>query len=106
MLVFNVLGWSGFARFDVPKTLTPEERDAIRQMIREELKADSDVDILVANAGLPGAGKLDEFSAEEVKRAVPVAAHERDGQQVEEAAEVALEPVARAAVLARAMVDG
>src|ERR1700743_324267 len=30
------------------------------------------VDILVANAGLPGAGWLSEFSAEEVKRAVRV----------------------------------
>jgi short-subunit dehydrogenase len=29
-------------------------------------------EILVANAGLPGAGKLDEFSAEEVKRALRV----------------------------------
>src|SRR3954469_25411787 len=27
VLVFNVLGWSGFARFDVPETLTVEERD-------------------------------------------------------------------------------
>ena len=26
VLVFNVLGWSGFARFDVPQTLTPEQR--------------------------------------------------------------------------------
>ena len=37
---------------------------------------------------------------------MPVAAHERHGQQVEEAAEVALEPVARAAVRPRAVVDG
>ena len=30
VLVFNVLGWSGFARFDVPtKHVTPEEREAI-----------------------------------------------------------------------------
>lgn len=29
-------------------------------------------EILIANAGLPGAGKLDEFSAEEVKRALRV----------------------------------
>ena len=42
--------------------------------------------------------------AEEVQRPVPVAAHERDGEQVEEPAQVALEPVARAAVLARAVV--
>jgi arginine decarboxylase len=26
VLVFNVLGWSGFARFDLPETLTPQER--------------------------------------------------------------------------------
>ena len=37
---------------------------------------------------------------------MPVAAHERDGEQVEEAADVALHPVARAAVLARPVVDG
>ncbi len=43
--------------------------------------------------------------AEEVQRPVPVAADERDGEQVEEAAQVALEAVARAAVLARAVVD-
>ena len=45
-------------------------------------------------------------AAEEVQRPVPVAAHEGHAQQVEEAAEVALRPVARAAVLARAMVHG
>ena len=45
-------------------------------------------------------------AAEEVERPVPVAAHERHAEQVEEAAQVALRPVARAAVLARAMVDG
>jgi len=27
VLVFNVLGWSGFARSDVPQTLTAEERE-------------------------------------------------------------------------------
>ena len=43
--------------------------------------------------------------AEQVQRPVPVAAHERDGEQVEEAAQVALEPVARAAVLSRPVVD-
>ena len=43
--------------------------------------------------------------AEQVQRPVPVAADERDGEQVEEAAQVALEPVARAAVLARPVVD-
>ena len=44
--------------------------------------------------------------AEEVQRPVAVAADERDRQQVEEAADVPLDPVARAAVLARAVVDG
>ena len=45
-------------------------------------------------------------AAEEVQRPVAVAAHEGDGQQVEEAAHVALHPVARPAVLPRAVVDG
>ena len=44
--------------------------------------------------------------AEEVQRPVPVAPHERDREQVEEAAQVPLHPVARAAVLARPVVDG
>ena len=44
-------------------------------------------------------------AAEEMQRPVPVAAHERDGEQIEEAADVALHPVARAPVLARAVVD-
>src|SRR3954464_1124354 len=26
VLVFNVIGWSGFARFDIPEVLTPEQR--------------------------------------------------------------------------------
>jgi short-subunit dehydrogenase len=39
----------------------------------EQLAAEAaGTEILVANAGLPGAGKLDEFSAEEVKRALRV----------------------------------
>jgi short-subunit dehydrogenase len=39
----------------------------------EQLAADAvGTEILIANAGLPGAGKLDEFSAEEVKRALRV----------------------------------
>src|SRR6185295_9919835 len=29
VLVFNVLGWSGFARFDLPSHLTPEERQQL-----------------------------------------------------------------------------
>ena len=37
---------------------------------------------------------------------MPVAAHERHAQEVEEAAQVALRPVARASVLARAVVHG
>ena len=36
---------------------------------------------------------------------MPVAAHERDGQEVEEPAHVPLHAVAAAAVLARAVVD-
>ena len=44
-------------------------------------------------------------AAEQMQRPVAVAADERDGQQVEEAAQVALEPVARAAVLAGPVVD-
>jgi short-subunit dehydrogenase len=39
----------------------------------ERLATESgDVDVLVANAGLPGAGRLDEFSPEEVQRALRV----------------------------------
>ena len=44
-------------------------------------------------------------AAEQVQRPVAVATDERDGQQVEEAAHVALDAVARAAVLARPVVD-
>jgi short-subunit dehydrogenase len=39
----------------------------------ERLAAEAgDVDILVANAGLPGSGRMEDFSAEEVKRALRV----------------------------------
>jgi short-subunit dehydrogenase len=39
----------------------------------EKLAAEAgDVDLLVANAGLPGAGRMEDFSAAEVKRAVRV----------------------------------
>ena len=39
----------------------------------EKLAADAgDVDILIANAGLPGSGRLEDFSAEEIARAVRV----------------------------------
>jgi short-subunit dehydrogenase len=39
----------------------------------ERLAAEAgDVDLLVANAGLPGAGRMEDFSAEEVKRALRV----------------------------------
>lgn len=39
----------------------------------ERLAAEAgEVDVLVANAGLPGAGRLDDFSAEEVQRALRV----------------------------------
>src|SRR5205807_9172533 len=45
-------------------------------------------------------------SSEKVQRSVAVTADEGDRQQIEEAAQVTLEPVSRAAVLARTMVDG
>ncbi len=44
------------------------EPDAAERLAAEA----AGTEILVANAGLPGAGKLDEFSAEEVKRALRV----------------------------------
>jgi short-subunit dehydrogenase len=74
-------------------TLSARSRDALEQLAAElpggghsVLPADlaepdaaerlaaeaAGTEILVANAGLPGAGKLDEFSAEEVKRALRV----------------------------------
>src|SRR4051812_36521929 len=45
-------------------------------------------------------------SAEQVQRPVPVAPDERDGEEVQEPADVALDPVTRAPVLTGAMVDG
>jgi short-subunit dehydrogenase len=74
-------------------TLSARNREALEQMASElpggghsVLPADlgepgaaeslaaeaAGTEILIANAGLPGAGKLDEFSAEEVKRALRV----------------------------------
>jgi short-subunit dehydrogenase len=44
------------------------EADAAERLAAEA----AGTEILVANAGLPGAGKVDEFSAEEVKRALRV----------------------------------
>src|SRR6476620_9045158 len=44
-------------------------------------------------------------AAEQVQRPVPIAADERDRQQIEEPAKVALDPVPRAAMLARPVVD-
>jgi short-subunit dehydrogenase len=44
------------------------EPDAAERLAEEA----AGTEILIANAGLPGAGKLDEFSAEEVKRALRV----------------------------------
>ena len=41
-----------------------------------------------------------------MKRAVAVAAHERHGEEIEEASEVALDPVAGAPMLAGPVVDG
>jgi len=74
-------------------TLSARNREALEQMaaelpgsghsvlpadlaepdVAERLAAEATgTEILIANAGLPGAGKLDEFSAEEVKRALRV----------------------------------
>jgi hypothetical protein len=49
----------------------------------------------------PGQGQEQAEPAEEVQRPVPVPADERDREEVEEAPQVALEAVARAAVLGR-----
>ena len=46
----------------------------------------------------PTAAEQQADPTEEVQRAIAVAADEGDGEQIEEAAHVALEPVARAAV--------
>ena len=55
----------------------------------------------------PGAAEREREAeaSEQVERPVAVAADERHGEQVEEPAHVALEPVPRAAVLARPVVD-
>src|SRR5919201_2484374 len=45
-------------------------------------------------------------TAEEMQRPVPVAADERHGQEIQEATQVALDPVARAAVLSRTVIHG
>ena len=45
-------------------------------------------------------------AAEQMQWPVPIPAHERDREQVEESAHVALDPVVRAAVLARPVIDG
>jgi short-subunit dehydrogenase len=40
--------------------------------VRELMAAAGDVDILVANAALPGSGRLDDFSSEEIDRTIDV----------------------------------
>lgn len=40
--------------------------------VRELIAAHADVDILVANAGLPGSGRLDSFTEEQIDRALDV----------------------------------
>ena len=45
-------------------------------------------------------------TTEEVQGPMSVSAHERDAQQVEEAAQITLGPIARTPVLPRAMVNG
>ena len=54
----------------------------------------------------PGHAHEQADAAEEMERPMSVAAHERDRDEVEEAAQVAVQPVARAPVLARAVVHG
>src|SRR5262245_65378579 len=53
----------------------------------------------------PDRAQEESQAAEEMERPVAVTAHEGHGQEVEEAAQVTLEPVPRAAVLSRAVVD-
>src|SRR4051812_17346235 len=45
---------------------------ADRAAVEELAAASSDVDVLVANAGLPGSGRLDSFSVEELDRTLDV----------------------------------
>ena len=44
------------------------DRESVRKLIADH----GDIDILVANAGLPGSGRLDSFSEEEIDRALDV----------------------------------
>src|SRR5829696_7647971 len=44
VLVFNVLGWSGFARFDLPETLTPQERREMPQPVINLFETFRDID--------------------------------------------------------------
>lgn len=44
------------------------DRDAVQELAAEV----GDVDVLVANAGLPGSGRLDEYSREEIDRVLDV----------------------------------
>src|SRR3990172_8583801 len=83
-----------------------DEQHAEREerAVADRLAADLEHGEVDEDAGAEGEQQEAE-PAEQVEGAVPVSAHERDGQQVEEAAYVALDPVARATVLARAVID-
>jgi len=39
VLVFNILGWSGFARFDLPQSLTPQERAVMPSPVQNLFEA-------------------------------------------------------------------
>ena len=82
-----------------------DEQDAERQQrpVPDRLAADLDRRQVGENDH-PDRNRAGAEPAEEVQRPVAVAAHERDGEQVEEPADVALDAVARAAVLARPVV--
>ena len=51
-----------------PKPLDLADADAVERFAAEA----RDVDVLVANAGLPGTGKLDEYSSEQIDRVIDV----------------------------------
>ena len=63
-------------------------------------------DSQVAEQERPDRSQREAEAAEEVQGPVPVAAHEGDRKQVEEAAHIALHPVPGATVLSRPVVDG
>jgi uncharacterized protein len=51
-----------------PRALDLSDADAVQAFCGEV----GDIDVLVANAGLPGTGKLDEYTAEQIDRVVDV----------------------------------